>query len=67
MKQVTGRVVNWNDSKGYGFLEANGEKYFTHYTQIQGDGFKTLSEGQEVIFELGPIIGRIEAINVRKI
>lgn len=43
--------VKWfNDGKGYGFLEnpVDGTDVFVHYTEIQGDGFKTLMEGQQV-------------------
>ena len=48
-------MVKWfNDSKGYGFIQADGNErdVFVHYTAIQGDGFKTLAEGQRVTFEL---------------
>ena len=46
-------LVKWfNDSKGYGFIESeDGEDCFVHFSAIQGDGFKTLREGQEVEFE----------------
>lgn len=50
---VKGRVKWFNSKKGYGFLERDdGEDVFVHYTAIQGDGFKTLYEGQEVEFEI---------------
>lgn len=51
---ATGMVKWFNDSKGYGFIqtEGNAQDIFVHYTSIQGDGFKTLSEGQKVEFEL---------------
>lgn len=52
-----GRVKWFNDKKGYGFIEQeNGEDVFVHFSAIEGDGFKTLGEGQEVEFEiaLGP-------------
>ena len=47
------RTVKWfNESKGYGFIESeDGEDCFVHFSAIQGDGFKTLREGQEVEFE----------------
>jgi CspA family cold shock protein len=49
-------MVKWfNDSKGYGFIQAEGGEtrdVFVHYTAIQGEGFKTLAEGQKVDFEL---------------
>ncbi|MFC2075140.1 cold-shock protein [Bdellovibrionota bacterium] len=47
-------VVKWfNDNKGYGFIaQEGGADVFVHYTAIQGEGFKTLTEGQEVEFEM---------------
>jgi CspA family cold shock protein len=51
--KLTGRVKWFNDSKGYGFIEQEGGRdIFVHYTAIQGDGFKSLSEGQKVEFEI---------------
>lgn len=65
---ATGSVKWFNDSKGYGFIQADGTNrdVFVHYTAIQGDGFKTLAEGQKVEFDLiegpkGP-----QAANVNK-
>jgi CspA family cold shock protein len=51
---VTGSVKWFNDSKGFGFIQADGvdRDIFVHYSAIQGDGFKTLAEGQKVQFEL---------------
>ena len=47
-----GKVKWFNDSKGFGFIETSeGEDCFVHFSAIQGDGFKTLKEGQEVTFE----------------
>lgn len=47
-------TVKWFDSKkGYGFIESeDGEDIFVHYSDIQGDGFKSLDEGQKVEFEV---------------
>ncbi len=51
--RLIGRVKWFNDSKGYGFIEQDGGKdIFVHYTAIQGEGFKTLAEGQKVEFEI---------------
>jgi CspA family cold shock protein len=51
---ATGLVKWFNDAKGYGFIQQEGsdKDVFVHYTAIQGDGFKTLAEGQKVEFEL---------------
>jgi CspA family cold shock protein len=47
-----GKVKWFNESKGYGFIESDdGEDCFVHFSEIQGDGFKTLNEGQAVEFE----------------
>ena len=48
-------TVKWfNDQKGYGFIEQdNGEDVFVHYSEITGGGFKSLSEGDRVVFEIG--------------
>ena len=49
---TSGKVKWFNDSKGYGFIESeDGEDCFVHFSEIQGDGFKTLKEGQDVEFE----------------
>jgi cold shock protein len=48
-----GRVKWFNDKKGYGFLERDeGDDVFVHYSAIEGEGFRTLYEGQEVEFEI---------------
>ena len=56
-ERIIGTVKWFNESRGYGFLEREeGEDVFVHYTAIQGDGFRTLTEGQQVEFsvEKGP-------------
>jgi CspA family cold shock protein len=50
---ATGTVKWFNESKGFGFIEQeSGEDVFVHFSEIQGDGFKTLNEGQAVEFEV---------------
>ena len=51
MAQVTGTVKWFNETKGYGFIEQEGgPDVFVHFSAIQGDGFKTLQDGQKVQF-----------------
>jgi len=46
-----GRVKWFNDKKGYGFIEADsGHDVFVHFSSIEGDGFKSLAEGEKVTF-----------------
>ncbi|MDR4888569.1 MULTISPECIES: cold-shock protein CspD [Bacillaceae] len=48
-----GKVKWFNSEKGFGFIEVQGgDDVFVHFSAIQGDGFKTLEEGQEVSFEI---------------
>jgi len=50
---MTGRVKWFNDRKGFGFIEVEGQKdVFVHHSAIQVDGFKSLKEGDEVEFEV---------------
>ncbi len=50
---ANGTVKWFNDSKGFGFIsQENGDDVFVHHTSIQGDGFKTLAEGDKVEFEI---------------
>ena len=65
---ATGKVKWFNNSKGYGFIEKEGGgDVFVHYTAIQGDGFKTLNEGQLVEFEISQGDKGPQAINVTKV
>ena len=55
MSDVIEGTVKWfNDEKGYGFIEREGQSdVFVHFRSIQGDGFKSLKEGQKVQFTIG--------------
>lgn len=65
---ANGSVKWFNDAKGYGFIQQDGSEkdVFVHYTAIQGDGFKTLAEGQKVEFELVDGPKGPQATNVSK-
>ena len=54
MSNIVKGTVKWfNESKGYGFIEQNsGPDVFAHYRAIVGSGFKTLTEGQQVEFNI---------------
>ena len=53
-EKQTGTVKWFNDAKGFGFItpESGGKDCFVHHTAIQGEGFKSLTEGQRVEFEI---------------
>jgi cold shock protein len=59
-------TVKWfNESKGFGFIaREDGEDLFVHHTAIQGNGFKTLAEGQSVTFDVDKGPKGLRAINV---
>jgi CspA family cold shock protein len=62
-----GKVKWFNATKGYGFIsQENGGDVFVHFSAIQGDGFKTLEEGQEVEFEVTSGPKGPQAANVTK-
>jgi CspA family cold shock protein len=62
-------VVKWfNDSKGFGFIEQdNGDDVFVHFSAIQGDGFKSLAEGDAVTFDVQKGPKGLQAANVNKV
>lgn len=63
----TGKVKWFNDSKGFGFIEQeNGQDVFVHFSAIQGDGFKSLAEGDVVTFEVQKGPKGLQAANVEK-
>jgi CspA family cold shock protein len=63
-----GQVKWFNGSKGYGFIaRAEGGDVFVHFSAIQGGGFRTLEEGEEVEFEVGQSPKGPQASNVTRI
>ena len=63
-----GQVKWFNDAKGYGFItQEGGEDVFVHYSAIQANGFKSLSEGDRVEFEVTRGPKGLQAANVRKV
>ena len=65
---ANGTVKWFNDKKGYGFIESeDGGDVFVHHTGIQGSGFKSLSEGDRVTFEVEQGDKGPSAVNVVKV
>jgi CspA family cold shock protein len=63
-----GKVKWFNDKKGYGFIaQEGGRDVFVHYSNVKGEGYKTLAEGQEVSFEIVDGPKGPQAINVVKV
>ena len=66
--RITGTVKWFNDQKGSGFIEhEGGTDVFVHFSSIQGEGFKSLSENQEVEFEIADGPKGPQAVNVQKV
>ena len=64
-----GKVKWFNENRGYGFIrrETGGKKIYVHYSDIVGEGFRTLSEGELVEFDLSDGERGLEARNVRRV
>lgn len=64
---VRGKVKWFNDKKGYGFItRENGDDVFVHHSAIKMEGFRTLQEGEEVLYELHTGDKGLNAINVMR-
>ena len=65
---ATGTVKFFNDQKGYGFISREGESdVFVHFSNIVGEGYRSLTEGQRVEFDVAPGRKGEEAQNVRAV
>lgn len=66
--RFTGKVKWFNENKGYGFIEEkSGREVFVHYSEIQGEGYRTLSEGDSVEFEITETPKGPQALKVVKL
>ena len=67
LKMAEGTVKWFNDAKGFGFIEQeSGDDVFVHHSEIQGEGFKSLAEGDRVVFDITQGQKGPQASNVRK-
>lgn len=68
MSETLKGVVKWfNDAKGFGFIEhPSGKDVFVHYSAIEADGFKTLKDGEEVLYEIKEGPKGLHALKVQR-
>ncbi len=65
---ASGKVKWWDNRKGFGFIaQDSGQDVFVHHKAIVGEGFKTLNEGEEVIFDVVPAEKGPKAENVQRV
>jgi CspA family cold shock protein len=65
---ATGKVKWFNDQKGFGFIAAeNGKDVFVHHSVIEGDGFRTLQEGETVEYEYEDSAKGMKATKVKRL
>jgi CspA family cold shock protein len=66
---ATAKVKWFNDQKGYGFLacEADNQDVFVHHSVIEGEGFKTLEDGETVEYDAEPSPKGLKALRVRRL
>jgi CspA family cold shock protein len=62
---IAGKVKWFNDAKGFGFIETDTGDVFVHHSAIEGQGFRSLREGQEVELEIGQGDKGPRAVKVR--
>jgi CspA family cold shock protein len=68
MDRETGTVKWFNDAKGYGFIQRDaGGDVFVHFSAIEGEGFRSLSEGQRVEFSVEEGPKGLQAVRVRAV
>ena len=66
---TTGKIKWFNPAKGYGFIEngTGGKDVFLHVSALEKAGIETLTEGEEIEFEIGENKGKQNAINIKKV